>query len=328
MMPLPDAGYRMPDKLLKELSNTKIKKLANRLFILFCFLLASGIRHPASGYAAGLSSGGVLMRAYGARSIGVAEALTGVPGDIGGISVLQYNPGAAGFIKGKEIYITGQKGMSDDTAGSFIMGIPRRYGTLSWSFLYYSAGNIDLINTQGITRNVTAEKDYVLSMSYGAVMDESYGVGVSLKYLRSQLIDDLSASAVAADAGFQLKNDQMTLGLSVQNAGTKLKYIETEENLPLTLRGGISYKYDFDNTARIMPSFDIIKERDSNLKELLGAEILWREAISLRAGYKFGQDGGKLNFGAGLNLGFQIDYAYSGGEDAGTSHTVSLGVKF
>jgi hypothetical protein len=68
-------------------------------------------------------------------------------------------------------------------------------------------------------------------------------LGVTGKYLSSELAESESATAMAADLGGQYKaNSRLNIGLAIQNVGTKLKYQDVGDDLPRVARMGMAYK--------------------------------------------------------------------------------------
>ena len=262
----------------------------------------------------------------------MGEAFTSIPSDEGGVGSQHYNPGSTAFLKNPEFSLTGRNGISDDRFGSMILGVPTRFGSLSGSFSYYGIGNVDLVDPEGRTRSVRAEDDTAVNLNYGKSLGGRLGLGFNLKYLQSKIAESLSASAIAADLGAQLKLNSFSLGLAVQNLGSSLKYRNTRESLPALVRGGASYKRDLNLSGRperLILSFDLVKETGVNLKEFFGLEYLWNGMIAFRSGSKLGPDSEPLVIGVGFIVGrVQIDYNHSNIIEANGFHTLSLTYKF
>lgn len=315
---------------LKRRSQLPDKKLF--FFIILFFVNSSQFLRAA----AGATSSSILLKSPNARPQGMAEAFSSISSDLGGISALHYNPSAPAFLNHCETSFMGQKGLVEDNFGAFFLGLPTNWGTYSASVLYYNLGDIELIDTLGQSKTVTAQEDLVASFNFSETILEKYGTGISLKIIHAKLVDTFSSNAVAIDFGGLVKffNKQCALGFAAQNIGSKLTYINTSESLPLTIRAGISYhvsfkNFGFKNWGNALFSFDVVKETEQNLKNLIGVEYLWNDTLSLRSGYKIGQDRGKYNFGIGFIIGnFEIDYALSDSESLGKTHMASLTYKF
>lgn len=281
--------------------------------------------------AGGTYAGNVLLKAPSARAASMGEAYSSLGSDVGGIPSYQYNPAATAFLKGPEFSFTGQRGVADDNYGSLFLGTRSELGSFAGHLLYYSVGNIELIDTLGQSRTVNAEQDLGMDLNYSERLFKRFATGITVKFLSSRLVETLNANAAAIDLGGQgrFMDDQLTIGLSALNIGSGLSYLDSTESLPITVRGGASYLYPFTDQGRGLFSLDFRKVKDENLKEDLGFEYLWSQMLAFRAGYRAGQDQGKLSFGLGfLVRTYQIDYAYTFEGALGSQHTISLSAKF
>jgi hypothetical protein len=282
-------------------------------------------------HSAGTSAGNFLLRSPSAKNIGLSDAVTSIDVDYGGITALHYNPASTAFFENPQISLMGQRSFTDDNYGSVFFGIPTQYGSFCWNAVYYSAGDIELIDTLERSRTVKAEEDIVAGMNYSKSFLENFGMGLNVKAINSKLVDSFSASAVAMDIGAQLKlmAKSLSLGIAVQNLGTKLKYIDQEDSLPLTIRAGISNHFSLGLANKGLLSVDLVKVNEENMKEFIGVDSIWNEIFVLRGGYKIGQDIGKFSIGIGFLMGkSELDYAYTNDGDVGNTHSVSLSYKF
>ena len=261
----------------------------------------------------------------------MAEAVSSQGADDAGVSNFHYNPASNATLKSPEVSVMGQRGIAEDNFGTLSAGFPTIFGTFSGSLSYYSLGDLDLINSQGITSTVNAQRDVGFAVNYGEELFGILGTGITLKYLNSKLVDAFSANSFAFDAGVQsrLEDGKLALGLSVTNLGSDVKYIETQEPLPVTLRVGGSYKVGLGDSRKAVFALDVVKERESDFKKFVGVEVLYNEMISLRGGYKIGQDQGDVNAGLGFQVnGLQINYAVTSAGKLGLAHSVSAEFKF
>ena len=298
-------------------------------FLLIAFCLLQAAAAGASG--GGTSSAEFLLRPPGARATGMAEAYSSLGTDVGGITAIYYNPASAAYLRKPEFSVMGQRGFADDNYGSLYFGFPTTmYGTYGGGVQYYNAGDIELINTAGESRTVNAEQDLAAFFNYGTIYS-GFASGINARILRSSLVDQFDAIAVAADLGAQARflDDQVSVGLSVDNLGTQLQYHSVGEQIPLVVRGGASYRYPFIDGSHLIASMDGMFVRGENGKALIGFEYFLRNVVSLRAGYKAGQDIGKLSFGFGVVVAkVRIDYALTDADGLGKVHTASLTYKF
>lgn len=282
----------------------------------------------------------VLSQPIGARAVGMAEAYTAVEADVCG---LHYNPAGLAGLKSRQASVLGQTGIAEDIFGIAAFGMPiEKIGTVAGSLIYYTAGDIDLIDSTGAERTVNAETDILATLSCGRSLGDLLGdiplaVGLNVKILSSSLVEE-TATAFAVDVGglYKLLDEKLALGLALQNAGTKLQYLDGGEKwaLPMVIRGGAAYKQPLAEGHEILGAVDMVIPLDSKIKANLGLEYLFQELLAVRAGYKIGYDSDSATIGLGFLPGeligqkIGIDYALSLMKDLPLTHRVGLSYSF
>ena len=273
------------------------------------------------------------MKSPSVKATSMAEAFVSVDAEAGGIDAFHYNPAATAFLTRPEMSFMGQNGVAQSKMTSLSMGAPTSAGSFCGNVLYHTLGDMDLVDTQGQVSSVNAESDFITALNYSFKYGV-WGFGASGKYLSSKLVDSLKASAYSYDAGVQARffRKRLYVGFSAQNMGSGMKYLNATEPLPFTLRGGLSYRIDFNHMnypTKILMAFDVISEKAEDLKKSAGIEYVWNNVLSLRAGGKIDQDYEKFNFGIGFKTGkIQLDYAYSDAWNLGFINTFGLSYKF
>lgn len=317
-------------------------------FILFsrrhsCFLflaisfLATYFKLSTCVHADGSSAGNILIQSLSAKAQGLGEMYSSISADVGDITVLQYNPASIAFLSHKEISVTYKGGIFGDKLGILSYGTPlgleeKKWGSCAGTFLYYSVGETDFVDPGNVKKTVTAEKDYGFIFSYSNRLWKNFAIGGNGKVLRSQLVEKYTATAFAIDIGSLYKMGTISLGGSIQNIGTGLRYDNRTEEIPVTLRVGVSHQNKYFNLHKILAGVDVFKRRTENVKANLGFEYIYDDKIfpiAFRSGYKLGEDSGKVNFGLGFNIGsYKVDYSVQVIEEIGNSHFVTLGFLF
>jgi hypothetical protein len=290
---------------------------------------------PASANDAGTSAGLLLKQITNVRAEGMGGAQTAVTTDEAG--AIGWNPGAlaqGGYPALSAIYY---HGLVDDAYGAlnYDMALNRDFA-FGAGLLVYDAGSFDLNSDAGETTSVSAERDFLGSLT-GAyrlgLLGSDLAFGANLKLLHSTLLAQYSALAVAVDLGAQmqfagwLKNLQA--GLAVKNIGTPLKYIDDADPLPSYALLGLAYRVYQDKTFSVLVAADAQNDLGSRMNENFGAEVNIAEIVAVRAGYKAGSALESLTFGLGVNLeNFQLDYAYSPTQALSATHIASLKYTF
>ncbi len=290
----------------------------------------------AISYAAVGDSGAQSLKiGIGARAIGMGESFVALADDA---DAIYWNPGGLGQIEKKEIsmmYNQWFEGIKQGYVG-YVHPLGN-IGTFGGAVSYLIVGDMDRteIDSDGDdvpTSQTFGANDMFVTLSYGRKI-KMLDVGVSLKYI-TEKIEDESATAFAVDLGFLYATPvpKLNVGLSVQNLGTKIKFISESDLLPLNFKLGASYKM-LEKDALAL-ALDVNIPNEGNVNVHAGAEYLLFDMIALRAGYKtttiegLGALSG-LSAGCGFAFkGYGIDYAWVPYGDLGSTHRVSLAIKF
>jgi len=298
-----------------------------RALILFSFLvvvLASGLWAKGAG-----TSGAVILdQPVAARACGMAEAYTAVEGEI---DVLHYNPAGLTSLPNRQASFSYQRGLADDNFMSLLYGQPTAVGVFAGAFSYYTAGDIELIDLDGNEWTAKAEQDFIVLAGFASEFLEKCPMGINFKVISSRVVEAESGTAFAVDFGvlYHPPLEGLAIGLAIQNFGTKLKFIDEGDPLPLTIRLGSAYQRSFGN-QQILLSIDfpyLIYEQKIN--SAIGFEYNWRNTIQGRVGYKFNSGDTGLAFGLGFTYQrYVIDYAFGLANKLKNLHRLSLGAQF
>jgi len=119
----------------------------------------------------------------------------------------------------------------------------------------------------------------------------------------------------------------------VQNVGTKMKFVDKKEKLPLNVKAGVAY----DISTNWLVALDVNSPIDGEVNIGAGTEYVYKVKkgieVAGRAGYStVTKDAGGLNgITAGLGLGYEgysLDYAFVPFGDLGDTHRLSFGIRF
>ncbi|HLD30501.1 MAG TPA: PorV/PorQ family protein [bacterium] len=203
---------------------------------------------------------------------------------------------------------------------------PFGFGHLGIGVTYASYGNIDETDTTGASTGDTfTPSDTAISLSYARNICEIPG-GITVKNISSSIGGE-SASAMAIDLGIlkDMMDGKLMLGFAVQNLGTKIKYIDEEDTLPMNIKLGAGYMA----TDKILLASDIVMPSDNDISFGLGAEYMYNAGekltVPVRAGYNTKSDEGGMNAGIGFKLGnYSLDYTFSIFGDLGNTQRISF----
>lgn len=260
-------------------------------------------------------------------------------------NALLYNPAGLGFIESHQITLMHNQHFQNISQeyGAFAYKIghdaekERRYYRIyrgangvshGWGIMVntLSFGKIrrtTLSNPDGSGLDEFGIRDWLLAVGYGREITKGFGLGFSGKFLQ-ETIDGREVQSPALDLGllYKLPQAPLSLGLSVQNLGTRIRFNLDREELPLLVRFGAAWHW-LKNGVLVA---DINQPRKGELTIHTGAEYTAFGTISLRMGLNGRNEAGNgVTMGMGILMpGTSLDYAFISFGDLGMSHRFSL----
>ncbi len=298
----------------------------------------------SSLWATASEAGAIFLVILPGGAVGMAGAYTALDGDLW---ATYYNPAGLasmdrkGFIGQHANWLRGIGEENDMYFEYAAAGMPYKGGYLSLAIMYLNAGLIQAIDANG---NLIAEYspfDFAISLLYSRKLNENLYVGGGLKYIYCFLVPEWImrdyfnvpgggvGMSYALDAGvlYKVPKTDLSFGASIANLGPGLRYASssTSDPLPITLRLGMSYKYDVLKNGVIVftPSVDVVKvfafasdeeiNWDNELKDIWyegGFQATYSSFFYLRAGYFYDEVGDRI--GPTYGGGFKVNLGKSG----------------
>jgi Type IX secretion system protein PorV len=200
------------------------------------------------------------------------DARSGAMGDVGiattpDASALQFNASKLAFSDKKFGAIVSYTpwlrnlGVNDIflTYEAFYLQIGKeRQHTLGLSHRYFSLGSLEWTDYNGNSLGSGTPREHEIAMTYARKMSPNFALGLTAKYIYSNLATDQSVSSnpikpgesIAVDLSMtyhkplkisNLESD-LTLGLAIKNVGSKITYLRTADFLPTNLGIGAAWK--------------------------------------------------------------------------------------
>ena len=192
-----------------------------------------------------------------------------------------YNPGKLGFVDYKYAvspsYSPWLRQITDDMSLSYLSGYGKvgERGAIAASLMYFSLGQIDYRDGSNLPNGSFNPKEYAFTVSYGQKLGENFGVGISARYVRSNLVGNYSGNdaqagnSFAADLGAYYSKDatigtgvyNLAFGAAISNIGNKMVYGDPNNAnfLPTQLRLGTAITREIDSYNKITLVFDATK---------------------------------------------------------------------
>jgi hypothetical protein len=243
---------------------------------------------------AGVTGNAFLKIGMGVRAAGMGEAFCAIADDS---SSNYWNPAGLCGIKKQELLFMHTGWLSDIASEYLSFAKPIDDDTsMGASFVFLHAEDIAR-NRQAQETGKFNNHDACFSLSY-AFKRGSINWGLTPKIIQRQL-KDKTAISVGLDIGSRYINDNLSLGATIQNLGTKIKFSEESSPSPLAFNLGVGYKMTTENDSLTIAS-DINKSIDNDPTLSLGAEYNYANFCQARVGAKMGQTKQGLSFGFGV----------------------------
>ncbi len=227
---------------------------------------------PMELFAQGESAVPFLLIAPNSRSGAMGESGAGLADDAAAIF---WNPAGLAFQQGQEISITHANWLpqfqQSDLFYDFLTyrkSVESLNGTVAASVTYLNLG--EFIRTLDSPAELGRFKAYefALTTGYATKISEQLGIGVSLRFIRSQLSPIGTAQeqgrGVATSLSFDVATlyrwtDRFSVGASLSNMGPKIFYIDAAQAdpLPTNLRVGLGYKILVSEYNNLTASLDL-----------------------------------------------------------------------
>ena len=212
--------------------------------------------------------------------------------------------------------------------------------------------NADGTYNPGLTGGSFGPSAFAVGVSYARALTDRFSTGITAKYVRESLYSGdytgasgtygTSAGAALFDVGIQYETGfrSLAIGMSVQNFGPEVAFVEESFAAPLTFRLGAAGDLvgpagmvREDSQNRLTVAYDLLQPNDYNQQMQFGLEYTFADVVSLRTGYKLNYDVEAFTFGAGVKADLNpvrlgVDYSYGGmGEYLDGVHRLTVGAR-
>lgn len=281
---------------------------------------------------AGLQS---LKITVGARDAALAGAMTSLTNDATAVFV---NPGGVAYVERPQVALSHTTWLAGSRNDAAVIAVPVAGFVLAGSVMQFAIEEFEETTVRqpmGTGRMVSAG-DIVLGLAAARRFTDKLTIGLQLKYVRESLDND-SFDNVLFDVGtiYVTGFHNLRLGFALQHYGPDMKIISEQFRTPLLFRVGAGEEFALGEDHRIITGIDLVHPTDGNEWVNWGVEYEIMKLISLRGGYRFNVERGKMSFGVGIqppelaSIALVVDYSYSAFDETfGALHqfTVRLGL--
>lgn len=302
----------------------------------FNFLLFLAIS-PGFSYAAfssdyaGAAGAQFLKLGPQARAYGMAEAFSASAADS---SAIYWNPAGLAGIENRQASFTHASMFESINYEWLSYAFKTGFGAAGFGLQRLSYGSITARDTSGNTEGSLEPADMCVSAAAAGkdLILKDLSLGVSIKYISSEISEKASAYAIDAGAVYKLSG-KTSFSFAAQNFGSALKYRNLSDPLPFMMRFALAHK----PVQEWLLEADLAAPSDGDAWFSAGSE--YSKSIgknfsgSVRAGYSSSTKdlGGSRGFALGFGLvysGYCFDYAYTPYGELGNTSRFSLSVSF
>ena len=214
--------------------------------------------------------------------------------------------------------------------------LPTGIGNFGANVNYFGYGKIQGYDASGTeTSNIDAY-DLCFLLSYGkSEVLKGVSGGINFKVLQEKLEKE-KAIAFGGDLGIKIDLGKrynalrgISLGCSVKNIGTGLKFDKEKAPLPLSYGVGVGVKRELLG-EELNLGVDMNIPNDNTMYVGAGLEYWIKDIIALRAGYNSKKDASNgLSLGIGIKADiFSMNYAFVDYGELGYTHRMGMDIKF
>ena len=214
--------------------------------------------------------------------------------------------------------------------------IPTGIGNFGANVNYFAYGKIQGYDTSGTETSNIEASDLCFLLSYGrSEVLKGVSGGINFKVLQEKLEKE-KAMAFGGDLGIKIDLGKsynilrgVSLGCSVKNIGTGLKFDKEKAPLPLSYGVGVGVKRELLG-EELNLGVDMNIPNDNSMYVGAGLEYWIKDIIAVRAGYNSKKDiSNGLSLGIGIKADiFSMNYAFVDYGDLGYTHRMGMDIKF
>jgi hypothetical protein len=173
-------------------------------------------------------------------------------------------------------------------------------------------------------------QDFSFFLTLSRALDDRTAIGVSGKFYYEKIFS-YTASGGGLDVGLKFNLlPSMSLGFSVINFGTMMRFQREKFPLPTEAKIGANYELPLSN-KHLIGALDISYfPYEEKLSACIGVEFALNNFLFLRGGFRPLSESGKISTGLGVKLNnFRIEYSFSPYTyNLGATHRFSLGAGY
>ncbi len=282
--------------------------------------------------AKGTTTANFLKLGVGARAVGMGEAYGAAADDA---TALYWNPAAMTRLENQSATFMHAPYLASTfyDYGAYARRVGRH--AFGAGIQYFSAGSLDQTDENNTPLGHFNPYDLAASIGYAyQISNRGAAYGVTGKYIQSKILSSAQAFAVDFGALSSLIVQRFRLAFTAANIGTKMKFDQEAERLPLALRIGSSCQISGDWLGTLDLAFPI----DNHPYVAIGTDYVLHPTSGMGLAGRLGYNSltqGDISGVTGLSFGvgflfekLSLDYAFLPYGGVGLTHRISLNFKW
>ncbi len=168
-------------------------------------------------------------------------------------------------------------------------------------------------------------------LTYSRSFTDKFSAGLTGNFIHEGLAE-FSQQSFAVDIGtlYDVGTLGMKIGMSINNIGSTIRFIDRDGRIPSIFRVGTSAMLMHTADQHLLGSFEFSHPPDNSERINVGGEYAFKNYLFLRGGYNINYDAEGLAAGVGFHFPVSVagqanlDYAYTDMRDLGAAHRFSL----
>ena len=262
------------------------------------------------------------------RAISLGEAVVSSSNDA---SAVNYNPAALFLGQNVNVLVMHNESILGDKTEYFAAKLRMSKFAFGLGINTTSVKDIEVREIPGPPIDKFDARNFALGISAAYKINEMLQLGITGKFIYEKIYID-NASGFAGDIGAIYSKGNLSAGIALANFGSMTELRSESTKLPSSVRIGASYLFDLPKlSAGVRVGVDGFKVLDGGkFHANSGAEFVYKDLLTIRAGYQSGYENKSFMAGIGLKYkGINLDYAFVPYKfSQGNSHTFTLGTSF
>jgi|GEM_PF-1067349 len=239
------------------------------------------------------------------RSVAMGTAGTALPENRG---ISFYNPALPSLAS--RSYLSFDYGRQYDDLGraQLEFALVAQSWFFNIGFQSQSTGEFQVTDETGIIDGATQTEQSTIGVLGGGFKKSNYAAGISLSAIQSKIADSTSYGLLgSAGITVNLLEDKLYAGAAVFNVGRNSSYLDyddiSNDNLPLTVRGGVSWNDTLKVKYPYTVALDVVYSKNyQTVMVPVGVEFWLFPALAIRAGKRINFESDLFSLGVGLRL--------------------------